>query len=174
MANAPGGPQQQPPYAQYVYVPHPQMQQAPPSTSVERVTVPLILFLSSALFIGWASWFGATSINQIQSSVKELSVVLNNYIQRQDERVDRIETVLERRTAERWTKTDQELFCAKTESIPGNKGWKCADTEHGFVRIDGPSIWDGVMERSAPVADVTEDRDRAVGRWSQPKVRATP
>jgi hypothetical protein len=141
-------------------------------TSVERLTVPLLLVVSAGAFIGWASWFGTTSINSIQSEIKGISVTLNNYIERQDERVDRIEQQIDKRTAERWTKTDQQLFCARTESMPGNKGWKCGETENGFARVDGPSIWEGHFTHGAPVADVGPEKP--IGRWSNPKVKATP
>lgn len=160
----------QPPNPQVFYVNHPIPAQPQPSTSVERVTVPLLLFVSAAAFVGWASWFGTTSITAIQSSVKELSVTLNHYIERADERVDRIEKTLDARSAERWTKSDQQLFCAKTEAMPGNKGWKCGETENGRAAFDAPSIWQGHFNHSAPASDVQLP---AVGRWSQPKVRST-
>lgn len=118
--------------------------------SVEKLTVPLLLFVSAVGFIGWASWFGTTSINSIQSSIKDISTTLTNYITVSTERVDRIEQVLEKRTAERWTKTDQQLFCAKTEALPGNKGWRCADADNGYMRLDGPPIWDTARDPAPP------------------------
>jgi hypothetical protein len=130
----------------------------------------LLLVVSVGAFVAWASWFGTTSINAIQSDIKGISVTLDNYIERQDERVKRIETTLDVRTAERWTKQDQALFCAQTEAIPGNKGWKCAES-NGRAEFDAPSIWQGHLGPTAPVADVT---DKPIGRWSNPKVRATP
>ncbi len=170
-----GGGQQQPPNPQVFYVNHPlpMAQPAPQSgMSVERVTVPLLLFVSAALFVGWASWFGTSALNALQSETRSISVTLNNYIERATERVDRIERTLDTRTAERWTKTDQALFCAKTESIPGNKGWKCGETESGRATLEAPSIWNGHLGVTAPVADIGPDQP--IGRWSQPKVRATP
>jgi hypothetical protein len=164
-----GGPPQPPHQPQVYYVPQPIQ---PPGPSIDRVTVPFVLVVSAGAFIAWASWFGTTSINAIQSDIKSITVTLNNYIDRQDERVDRLETALDRRTAERWTKNDQALFCAKTEAIPGNKGWKCGETENGRATLESPSIWNGHLGPTAPVADV--EPSPAIGRWSQPKVRATP
>jgi hypothetical protein len=177
MANAPGGWPQgngQPPQVFYVQQPMPAASQYPPQPglSVERVTVPLILFVSASAFIGWVSWFGTTSINSIQSEIKGISVSLNNYIDQQNERTARIEDAIEKRTSERWTKTDQQLFCARTESIPGNKGWKCGETENGFAKVDRPSLFDSLLENASPVADVGPERP--IGRWSNPKVKATP
>lgn len=169
MAYMPGQSGGQPPQQPHVvYVSHPAAQ----GTSIDRVTVPLLLVVSAGAFIAWASWFGTTSINSIQSSVKDISVTLNNYIDRQDERVNRLETVVERRNGEAWTKDDQALFCARTEAIPQNKGWKCGETEGGRASLDSPSIWQGHLSGQHPVADVTIPP--AIGRWSQPKVRATP
>ena len=151
MANAPGQPrgdfppQQYPP--QYVYLPHPQPQ---PQQSVERITVPLLLFLSASVFIGWASWFGTQSINSIQSNIKDISVALTNYIDVADNRVRRIEDELNRRNGDLWTKADQQLFCARTESVDGNKGWKCGDYNGGFALFDQPPIWRGLQPNPPP------------------------
>jgi hypothetical protein len=158
-----------PSHPQVVYVQHQPTQGG--GQSVERLTVPLLLFLSGVAFVGWASWFGTTSLANMQSDIKELSTMLVNYIERSNERVLRIERTLDARTAERWTKQDQALFCAQTEAIPGNKGWKCAES-NGRAEFDAPSIWNGHLGPTAPVADITPDHP--IGRWSTPKVRATP
>ena len=153
------------PQPHVVYVPQ---TPTPPQTSVDRITVPLLLVVSAGVFIGWASWFGTTSINSIQSDIKEISNKLVTYVARSDERVSRIERSLDARAAERWTKNEQALFCAKTEAIPGNTGWKCAETENGRASLDSPSIWNGHLNGAAPVADIEFP---PADKWPSPKIK---
>lgn len=122
-----------PPQERVLYV-------APPS--IERLTVPLLLVVSALCFVGWATWFGTTAINKIQENITEISNNLKNYIERSDARVLRIEEALDKRTDERLTKFDHEIWCLRTERL--NPNWKCGGTQPPRSdETESPAIWSG-------------------------------
>ncbi len=134
--------------------------------------LPIALVVTGFAFVAWATYYGTGTLKNIETSQERILNKVETYAQRSDERAARLEAALAKSDREGFSKTDHELWCAKTEAILNNKGWKCAETESGRAAFDSPSIWDGHLGPTAPVADIGPDQP--IGRWSQPKVRATP
>lgn len=173
---APAATQVPPPYAgnsqpQVVYVQTPHVDFSGKQMSVEKMTVPLLMFFGALSVVVGLSVFATRTATTLEQGITTLTATLNNYIVRADDRMTRLENDITKRTTERWTKTDHELFCARTEALPANKGWRCARTHDG-LRADEPPIWTGMTGSvDEPQNNVA---DNGIGAWSNPKVRATP
>lgn len=112
--------------------------------SIERATVPFLLVISIVGFAAWATWFGTTAINKIQTDIQTIGQNLTNYIMRADKRVTDIEQALITRTGERMTKEEfkvwHELWCLRTERV--NENWRCGHID-GRDLGASPPIWEG-------------------------------
>lgn len=106
-----------------------------PKMSVEGLTIPIVMAISILVSAVLLAWWGATQFATLKSandiaytnvtnSIERLGEKILSITEPINERIARLESKLERGVVDRWSKTDHDLWCAKTESI--NRDWRCA------------------------------------------------
>lgn len=121
--------------------------------SVKAITVPILLVGSGAVALVMGTWFLATNLYTIQTSIEGIRVSLNTYIASADGRISRVESEIEKIKANRWSIKDHELWCSREEVA--NPGWKCVAQagigNNGFTTGSLPEtpapIWGGIVRR---------------------------
>jgi len=115
---------------------------APRDTSVNRISVPLLMVLIGAVALVGATYTATTQFNDIKVAIERLGDRLTAELGTQATRIGRLEAEMQARTQDRYTKTEHELWCSRTEQANITTGWKCADLE-GRIRF-APRVngWD--------------------------------
>lgn len=120
-------PHQQAPHAQQA--PHETIyiQQAAPTSSgsnvsVTRVTMPVILALSAAIFLMFATYAGTSQFAAIKHSIDKLSTRVEALSAEFKQRISEVET---QALADRYTRTDHDRWCLEAERTNSASGWRC-------------------------------------------------
>lgn len=132
----PGYAPQQPHYPEAVFVNAPQGS----STSVKNLSVPFLLVIVGAVTLvgvtvtitnqfNTVTSSNALQFQEIKTAIDSLKTFLTAQIGSQSDRIGRMEMELERRTSDRYTRSEHNQWCRTTEAINANNGWKCADLE---------------------------------------------
>lgn len=126
--------QYQPHYHEAVFVNTP----PPPvkETSVNKITVPLIMTLSGAVFLMGITYAATSQFSDIKHAIEKLSGRIETLTGELASRIGRLEQTDADRQRERWSKTDHDLWCARTEQV--NSGWRCADAGEPLRRYGPP------------------------------------
>jgi hypothetical protein len=109
-------------------------------TSFSRVSVPAYVTIGGfvavgtvCLTLGMGYMSLINKIDQVPAMVKvQLENITKDFGIRMDwqsQRVDRIESEIDRRTQDRFTLTDHNRWCQTAELVNTGTGWKCPDVE---------------------------------------------
>lgn len=91
-----------------------------------------------------AAMWAAVQFSQIKATLEHLPEQISVSVSPLSVRINALEREIEHRTRSRWTRTDQELWCLKTQQL--NPTWRCADHIGQGVTgdtLDSPPIWSG-------------------------------
>lgn len=113
--------------------PHPTGYMYPPDgardMSVQRLNVPLLLVMAGAFALisitGGITYTATIQFTEIRTAIERLTDKLTTELSGQSERIGRIEKDMSERTADRYTRSDHDVWCRLTEQM--NQNWKCAD-----------------------------------------------
>lgn len=122
----PPGHQPQAGYQQPTYPPHPEaiFVNAPRAeTSITRMTVPAVMVVSLAAALVWATYAATSQFGDIKHAIDKLSSRIEALTGELSQRIGR----LEQNDADRWSKKDHEIWCAKAERANQSIGWTCGD-----------------------------------------------
>lgn len=123
------------------------------SVSMDNITVPLILVFFGAAGLVSATYFATRELSDISNSLQSISRDVTDVRTTVNRKLGEYEEELSKRTADRWSKTDHDIWCAKTEVINSAIGWKCAPVTYPAANVgrirDFPSI-SGWATRSDP------------------------
>lgn len=92
-------------------------------TSINRLTIPIISAVAAALFLMSMTY---TLTSQFESLKYAIDKLTDQVEQVRGDLAGRI-TSLERATKNGWTGADQEFWCARTEQLNSDIGWRCAE-----------------------------------------------
>lgn len=92
--------------------------------SVDKITVPILLFVSALLAVAGGAAYVTKIMSDVQSGIEKLNAKMDGIKEAANDRVTRLENEMLAGTAIRYTKQDHELFCARTERL--NPNWRCA------------------------------------------------
>jgi len=100
-------------------------------TSISKLSVPFLLVFGGALALvsatGGITYSATMAFTQLKSSIDTLSEKVTQKLDSQDERIGRLERDVSDRTADRYTRTDHDLWCSRTEQLNAKLGWRCSD-----------------------------------------------
>lgn len=96
---------------------------------VNRISVPLLMVLIGAVALVGATYTATTQFSEIKIAIERLSDKLSSELGNQSGRIGRLEAEMQARTQDRFTKTEHELWCSRTEQANVNTGWKCAQLD---------------------------------------------
>lgn len=94
-------------------------------TSIKSMTVPIILACTIAVAVAGLTYFGTKELGDIKHSISDLSRDIRSMGNDLTRRVESVERDVEVKARDRWTKTDHDLWCLRTEQI--NKDWRCGE-----------------------------------------------
>ena len=118
-----------PPPPSYPWPNHPEavfVNQAPrESTSVTRLTIPVVLAVSVAAFLVVGSYAVAVQFTELRHAIERVNDKLDSFRTDLASRIERVEGAA-------WTKTDQQIFCSTAERV--NTGWRCTEGTAPFRR----------------------------------------
>lgn len=109
--------------------PHPTGYVYPENVSVNKVNVPLLLVLIGAVALVGATYTATIQFAEIKSAIERLGDKLVNELTGQAAHISRLESEMNARTADRFTRSEHELWCSRTEQANAAIGWKCANLE---------------------------------------------
>lgn len=95
-------------------------------TPVNSISVPLLMVLIGAVALVGATYTATSHLNEIKVAIQRLGDKLAVDIGNHSDRIGRIETELQNRTADRYTRSEHDLWCSRTEQANIASGWKCA------------------------------------------------
>jgi len=122
----------------------------------KNVGIPLLVVVSGGFALAAFVWTVNTQIaewrletkdqiNEVKQEVSAVRAVLEASITQTNTRLTRIEVEMEKRTADRYTRTEHERWCRTTELVNQNNGWKCPNLDHSERLEYAPRLqgWDG-------------------------------
>lgn len=104
-------------------------------TSVTRLTVPLLIVISTAIFLVSATYAATSQFADIKHSIDKLAGKIESMTGELAGRINRLEQDGERRDRDGWTKRDQEVWCAKAERANQATGWTCSGEKPDVARF---------------------------------------
>lgn len=131
----------------YVYADTPNAQQnQSASSSFETIHLPILMVVTALLFTTAATYYGTNQFNDLKNAINDLSRKIETNTENMSARITRIEAELQALPATRYTLSDHELWCLKTERI--NEGWRCGD--FSAKKADAsPPIWAGQKDQAS-------------------------
>ena len=141
------------PSPQYAYVETRQKNGNGRPSMVEGLSANVMTVISAIAFVVWATYFGTTQFQslktgqerteeKIEQTAIDIKNVVSSYSAATSDRILRLEEELKTRTLSRWTKTDMEIWCAKTERLNTDIKWRCGPVLPQMTNM--PPIWEGV------------------------------
>lgn len=110
-------------------------------TSVKQVTIPIVLAIAGAVVLVGATYAATNQFNDIKASIRDLSHKIDSLTGNLEQRINRLEEDTKDRTRDRWTRSDHDLWCARTERVNAKLGWRCADLSGGLPRPNPLRTW---------------------------------
>lgn len=103
------------------------------STSVSSLNVPFLLVIAGAIALvsitGGITYSATIQFTEIRTAIERLTDKFIARSDSQDARIDRVERAMSEKTLDRYTRTEHELWCSRTEQANAAIGWKCANLE---------------------------------------------
>lgn len=98
-------------------------------TSVKSLTIPLVIAIGGAAALVSLTYFGTTHFNDIKYAIEKLSDKVDTLSNNVNDRIQRLEVEVNEKTIDRYTRRDHDFWCARTETLNSDIGWKCADLQ---------------------------------------------
>lgn len=98
----------------------------PPSgkeTSVNRINMPVVMAISGAVFLMGITYVATQQFAELKFAIEKLTSKMDTLASDLAGRIAR----LEQASGERWSKSDQEYWCVRTEHVNAGNGWRCAE-----------------------------------------------
>lgn len=128
---------QAPPFQETVYINN----DAGNDTPITRMTVPLLLVLSGGLIVGILSWSMSGQFSDIKAKLERMDERIQSLTSGLKNRIERIEVEMEHRTKDRYSLGDHNAWCATTEAINIQNGWRCGPvTTKGYGDTANPRL----------------------------------
>jgi len=109
------------------YPPHvPRYVEPSPRVSLQAITVPLMIVFLGAAGLVTATHYATKQMAGMHETLRQIDTKVGDVKVNMEREVLSIRTDLKIRTAERWSRLDHEIWCAKTEAMNVAIGWKCA------------------------------------------------
>lgn len=107
-------------------------------TSVNKITMPVVMACTAALFLIAATYTATTQFGEIKYSIDRLTREITQMSNELTNRVNRLEQLDTERRKDAWSRADHELWCARTEALNADAKFRCSD--FGVHRIPPPSV----------------------------------
>lgn len=98
-------------------------------TQIGKINVPLLLVMIGGVALVGATYTATIQFAEIKSAIERLGYKLVTELGGQSARIGRLEADMQNRTADRYTRTEHELWCSRTEQANAALGWKCGNLE---------------------------------------------
>ena len=109
------------------YPPHvPRYVEPSPRVSLQAITVPILIVFLGAAGLVTATHYATKQMSDMHQTLRQIDEKVGDVKTNMEREVLSIKTDLKLRTAERWSRLDHEIWCAKTEAKNVELGWKCA------------------------------------------------
>lgn len=102
-------------------------------TPMTNITVPLILVFVGGVGLVTATFYATRELADVHSTLQTISRDVSQLRGKIEQDIEELQEDLKHRTANRWSKYDHDVWCAKTEALNSAIGWKCApvtEAEH--------------------------------------------
>jgi len=98
-----------------------------------KLTIPLVAAIVAAAMvvpgiIGGTYWV-AVQFGEIKFAIERVRTDLGILNQERAKNAERVREEIERRTADRWTQGEQQLWCIRAERANSKLGWQCPSME---------------------------------------------
>ena len=103
-------------------------------TPVTKINMPILFVIPLVLFVATSVSLVVSNFSEIKSSLASLSNKIERLAGDLGGRIDRVELEARQRSQDRYTKTQHDLFCARTEQVNSSIGWKCGDVEESSLK----------------------------------------
>lgn len=104
--------------------------------------MPLLMVLIGAVALVGATYTATTQFNEIKTAIERLGDKLTSELGTQANRIGRLEAEMQARTVDRYTKTEHELWCSRTEQANAANGWRCATLDGRLQFAPRTQGWD--------------------------------
>jgi len=125
------------------------VQSQPRENSITRLTVPVLLVCSLAVFLVIATYLATSQFADIKHAIDKLSGKIETLTGELAARITRLEQDATVKEREAWTRRDHEVWCAKAERANQALGWTCAEEAGITARYVQPQV-NGWSARAKP------------------------
>lgn len=98
-------------------------------TSITKMTVPLLLVGSLVVFVSVGTYLVTANFSEIKHSLTDIAEKMEDLKGDIADRINRVEREADQRTKDRYTRTQHDLWCSRTEQLNSSIGWRCADID---------------------------------------------
>ena len=98
-------------------------------TSITKMTVPLLLVGSLVVFVSVGTYLVTANFSEIKHALTDISEKMEDLKGDIADRINRVEREADQRTKDRYTRTQHDLWCSRTEQLNSSIGWRCADID---------------------------------------------
>lgn len=109
-------------------------------SSITRLTVPVLLVCSLAVFLVIATYLATSQFADIKHAIDKLSSKVETLTGELAARITRVEQDQADIKRETWTRRDQEVWCAKIERANQAMGWTCSEEGGVTARYVQPQV----------------------------------
>lgn len=117
----------QPPHDRHYHVDPVFVNAAQPPMTINKINMPVIMAVVIGVFLMGITYAATNEFSDLKHAIDRLTDRLEQGVDAMGRRIDRIEKDLGERTADRWSKTDHEIWCARTEQLNSDINFKCAE-----------------------------------------------
>lgn len=98
-------------------------------TSITKMTVPLLLVGSLVVFVSVGTYLVTANFSEIKHALTDIAEKMEDLKGDIADRISRVEREADQRTKDRYTRTQHDLWCSRTEQLNSSIGWRCADVD---------------------------------------------
>ncbi len=102
------------------------------TSSVLKLHMPLLTAIALCIFIAGATTVVVSQFYGLQNALTRIGDQLASFTTAFTKRVTQLETAIDESRQDRFTRTDHEIWCSRTEML--NPQWYCARQGNGFIR----------------------------------------
>lgn len=81
------------------------------------------------MFVSVGTYLVTSNFSEIKHALTDIATKMEDLKGDFVDRISRVERDAEARTRDRYTRTQHDLWCARTEQVNAGIGWKCADVD---------------------------------------------